>query len=411
MRVDAVNPVIAGYLPRELYVTFLMMFPTTERGGAEEFALSMTAAAIDAGYTGYVAFPERPAMASLVADFQAIGAAYCPLEIPPVRPRYSRSSSTAQLLRTLALLCRLKPTLVHINLTWPIHCFGSIVACALLRIPTLVRFALVPPTIPFHDKTFRMPLYTWARRRRQCWICVSDDNLEIVAREFNIPPNKLVRIYNGTKFPNMPSECGRASIRNEVRSELGISADSVLLVTVGRLVEQKGYDTLAAIVPAICRDFPEVYFVWIGEGDMTDQLNMQIRAGCGPDNVIMLGHRNDVPRFLYASDLFIFPTRFEGHSRALTEAMAHGVPVIASDASSNPELIINDKNGLLFPTGDVDILLDKIHRALNQPDAMRELARQSRADICRWTETDMINAYCSIWTTLLQTDIVHTDQT
>ncbi|WP_244329404.1 glycosyltransferase family 4 protein [Tolypothrix sp. PCC 7910] len=99
-------------------------------------------------------------------------------------------------------------------------------------------------------------------------------------------------------------------------------------------------------------EFADVKFIWIGEGEQHKYLFKKLKE-CGlEDNVLFLGYRSDISRLLKAADIFVFPTHFEGLPFAPIEAMAHDPPIVASDASSIPELIEDKVHGLLFSVGN-----------------------------------------------------------
>jgi glycosyltransferase involved in cell wall biosynthesis len=106
----------------------------------------------------------------------------------------------------------------------------------------------------------------------------------------------------------------------------------------------------------------------------------------------LLGNRDDVPRLLAAADLFVLPSRFEGLSFALLEAMAKATPTIASDAVGNDAVIRHGENGMAFTAGDSAHLQETIIRALDDPAAMRRMGDAAHQDVSsRFTRAEMID--------------------
>ena len=113
--------------------------------------------------------------------------------------------------------------------------------------------------------------------------------------------------------------------------------------------------------------------------------------------MLLLGHRSDLPRLLQAADLFLFPTRFEGHPFALLEAMAYGLPIITTDVSSIPEVIEHQIHGLLYRAGDEDGLVHAVRWAVQHPDKMQAMAQQAHQRVQQFSEATMIEKTLSVW--------------
>lgn len=378
----------------------LTLFPSTLRGGAEEQALTLASAATKAGWEVHTAFPKVPETVSLIEDFQAAGIHYHPLDIADTNVRELKKVGEylPQLTRTVALLLKIKPDIVQLNLPYPDRCFGPLVACGLLKIPTAVVFQLVPPQFSLTPTILK--IHGWARARNQQWIAISENNRQLLCDFFKLSPDQFVLIYNGTKiasdFINLSPE-ELTQLRLQVRQELGLPGNSKLLLTVGRLSLQKGYQDLIPVIESIVKAFPAVKFLWVGEGEERESFVKKIK-NCGvEDYVRLLGYRNDIPRLLKAADLFVFPTYFEGLPFSPIEAVAHELPIVASDASSLPEIVTDKVSGLLFPVGNRDRLRECLLWALQHPDAMQTMAEKAKRGDRDFSQEKMIEEYFSLW--------------
>jgi glycosyltransferase involved in cell wall biosynthesis len=371
----------------------LLLFPSIGRGGAEEYALAIGSQASREGWEVHAAFPKREGTASLIADFRKGQMLYHPLEIPEklVRRFTSAKVTFPQMIRTMVLLIRVRPDVVIVNLPRPDVCMGSIAACAFLKVPTAVIFHLMRSRRLFSRRKLR--LYQWAATRRQQWIAVSNSIREFVRESFGPPPERVLCIYNGIK--NVSSESTSSgenivALRQEVRKELGLSETSQIALTVGRLSPQKGYEVLIPAIPHAIKEFPDLRFVWAGDGELRDELLRKLEVYGVRDYVFVLGFRSDVQRLLKSADLFVFPTNYEGFPFSLLEAMTAGLPIVSSDASGIPEIIQTHVNGLLFRTGDCCDLLAQLRWALLNPERMKELARNARVRVQDFSEERML---------------------
>lgn len=378
--------------------SILMMIPSTLRGGVEEYNLTVAKGAVQKGWDVHIAFPDVEGTQSLIKDFKSAGVVYHPLSIVeqnsfnlpgPLRhlPRFAS---------TFRLLNQLKPDVAQITLPQPHACMGSIVACAVMQIPTVVRFGLVPPDCRIFT-IWRTKLYGWCRARQQQWITISQNNRRLVCELLQIPEDNVLCIYNGAKIQAQPHQ-NRSTLRHQLLPELGLQADTQLAITVGRLNYQKGYVDLIPALPDLLKEFPNLHFIWVGDGDQRPEIEQQLAQYALQDRVHLLGYRADVPQLLQASDLFVFPTRFEGgQSFALAEAMACGLPIVSSDASGIPEVIQHQHHGLLFRTSDCHDAQAAIRWALTHPEAMQQMAQQAQIRTSDFTEEKMIQNYLQVW--------------
>lgn len=192
-------------------------------------------------------------------------------------------------------------------------------------------------------------------------ICVSD----AVRASFlaaGIPAHKLRCIRNGV------TPGSRRTERREPRPRLGLAWHARLVLTVGRLTEQKGHRYLLEAIPAVVAREPEVDFLWAGEGPLEGELRERARAlGVAPW-VHFLGRRDDIGALLAAADLFVLPALFEGLPLAALEAMAAGLPVVGTRVCGTSEAVADGITGRLVPAGDADALADAILEVLTRPE-------------------------------------------
>jgi len=135
------------------------------------------------------------------------------------------------------------------------------------------------------------------------------------------------------------------------------------VVMIGRLADGKGFDVMLDAAELVCEDDASVCFV--GTGPLYDSLSEQIADHELSDSVFLTGYRDDVPNVLAASDVLVLPSFREGTPRVITEAMASGLPVVATDIAGIPEQVEDGESGYLIPTGDADVLADRLDELLS----------------------------------------------
>ena len=161
--------------------------------------------------------------------------------------------------------------------------------------------------------------------------------------------------------------------RPETRMELGLAQDGILVLSVGRLVYQKGHEYLIQAMPAVVRHFPAVQAVICGEGPLRSQLETQINRLDLEAHVHLLGNRMDIVRYLCAADIFVLPSRWEGLPVALLEAMAAGLPVVATRVEGVEEVVQGDDQGRLIPPEDARALTESVLALIRDPEGRRHM--------------------------------------
>ncbi|MBE9015983.1 glycosyltransferase family 4 protein [Chroococcidiopsidales cyanobacterium LEGE 13417] len=369
----------------------LIIFPSVERGGAEEYALTIARDAQQQGWQVHVAFPKTPQTTSLVQDFQKQKISYHYLEIAETYTQKLRTlrQYLPDCLRTLSLFLQIQPDAVIVVLPWVNRSLGTIFACAYLNVPTVVVFQLVPCQITLSQ--WQLTLYNWSRVRNQQWVAVSQYSQKLVGKIFQIPVSEVKCIYNGTKLEMDKKQSLQeiVALRDRLRQELELPLTSRLVLTVGRLNQQKGYSDPIPIIPALAKEFPEVKFIWVGDGELRSQLEAEVKATKIEASVLFLGYRTDIPQLLKAADLFLFPSHYEGYPFALLEAMAYGLPIVTSNANPMPEIITDRLDGLLFRKGDRHDLLAKLRWALQNSLLMRGMAENAKLRVREFSATKM----------------------
>jgi glycosyltransferase involved in cell wall biosynthesis len=224
-------------------------------------------------------------------------------------------------------------------------------------------------------------------RLPRCTVVLSDHVGRFVARYGRVPLERQERIYYG--LDPAPFEAARAEAsgrREALRAELGIGADDVVAICVARFAPQKAHDVLLeAFARARSRVGPSLRLLLVGDDPFGDgRVEAEALAatlGLG-DSVIFAGIRRDVPDLLAASDLFVMASLWEGLGLVFLEAMATELPVLATDVSAVPEVVVPDATGLLVPPSDPEALAAGLERLARDPDLRSSLGR-SGADRVR----------------------------
>ncbi|MDX2038071.1 MAG: glycosyltransferase [Isosphaeraceae bacterium] len=217
--------------------------------------------------------------------------------------------------------------------------------------------------------------------RRYRRIMSVSDYLDSVNRA-QADPAQLVRWRH---FVNIDRFKPDAEIRTAVRAELGDS-DRFVLAIVAFLRREKG----AHVAVEALSKLPAECVLWVvGGGHEEANLREQARAAGLADRVRFLGHQADVSRFVQGADCVVSPSTWvEAAGLANIEALACGVPIVASRIGGIPEFVVDGVTGYLAPPGDPDALAAAVRRLLDDPEHRRELARNAREIAVREHSTE-----------------------
>jgi glycosyltransferase involved in cell wall biosynthesis len=167
--------------------------------------------------------------------------------------------------------------------------------------------------------------------------------------------------------------------RTAMRAELGVPTDAVLVGTVANLRRNKAYPDLLAAARRVCDASDHVRFVAVGQGPLEAEIRaMHARLGLG-DRFALLGYRDDATRVMAACDVFCLASHYEGLPIALMEALALGLPVVATDVGGIREIVTDGEQGVLVPRAAPAQLADALLRMTADGAARRQYAKAAAA--------------------------------
>jgi glycosyltransferase involved in cell wall biosynthesis len=251
-------------------------------------------------------------------------------------------------------------------------------------------------TVHLHTQTdFRLRLYRqldlWVLRRFSHIVAVAHAVAQDLVSQ-GVPPAQITVIHNAidpTQFDLNAFQS--AGMRR--RLELMIAPEQPVVTFIGRLTAQKGLDYFLSMAAQVQPVVPPARFLIIGDGVLRAQLQAQAQAlGLGKA-ITFLGHREDIPVWLAASDVVVNPSVREGLPYVILEALATARPVVATAVGGVPEVIVDGETGRLVHPGDVQALTQAVLWVLRNPEAAREMAQNGRAWVIREANTETMAQY------------------
>lgn len=213
---------------------------------------------------------------------------------------------------------------------------------------------------------------------------VSDAVRKDLIEVYGVPPEKIEVLFNAVSLGKY--EIGASSF--SLHDELGIKRDCKIILTIAHARHEKGLEYLIRAVPAVVEKHPEAHFVFCGGGPLENYLvNLTAETGVS-HNVHFLGVRNDIPALLRDCYAATLPSLTEAIGYALIEAMAMGKAVVATNVGGIPELVLNDKTGILVPPGNPGSLANAVNDLIDNPEKTESLGKDGRRRIEEEFELD-----------------------
>jgi glycosyltransferase involved in cell wall biosynthesis len=288
----------------------------------------------------------------------------------------------------------------------------------LLRYTTRVRVILWT----FHNVNFALeksdlPRYKWLLKPKRYvhnllyrltsplisgFIAVSDEVKESMVQVIGPIADKITVICNGVDTKRYGHRVDRA----EIRTRLGLKADTRLLAIVATLKEQKGHRYMVEAMSDLVPQHPDAHALFIGDGTLREELQVQVERLGLDHHIHFLGNRSDVPELLAASDVFVLPSLWEGLAMALLEAMATGLPIVATKVSGTIQVLVPNQTGILVQPGDAGQLAQAIGHLLKDPlqtQRMGMAAKRCAED--EFSAQKQADEHLALYNRLLQTEV------
>ncbi|MEK7575764.1 MAG: glycosyltransferase family 4 protein, partial [Patescibacteria group bacterium] len=233
---------------------------------------------------------------------------------------------------------------------------------------------------------------TELRRNIERWVAKNADKIIVpsgylkkVVTKWGIDKKNIIVIYNAFDAQ------GLKMTKRESRDELNLSG--TILISSGRLVPWKGFGALIDIMPEVLKEIPDARLYIIGSGLEEKNLKSQISNLKIGDNVFLVGgiSREKLLTYLRACDIFVLNSGYEGFSHLILEAMALGVPVIASNIGGNTEIIRDGENGILIEYNAKEDLKNKIISLYNEEFFREKLIKNAKESVKKFSKEKMIN--------------------
>lgn len=313
--------------------------------------------------------------------------------IPTESLDISGTPRPADAARLAEIIARLRPDIVHAVM------FKAIQLCRLAKPKVPYAFKLVSsPRVHYRTRSVWTLLIDRALKNRDdLLIAECGASRDFLVHRLGYAPSKIKTIRNGTDLAGWPVS---KVDRQKRRLDLRLSSGNILVGAVGRLDKQKGFSTLIEAMARLKKT--DIRCIILGEGPERGRLEAQIRKHELEKQVWLYGERPDIAAWLSAFDIHCLPSLWEGLPNTLLEAMALGLPVVASAVDGVPEVVTNDKTGLLVPPASPAVLAKTLRALADDPARRAALGTAAHAVVLeKFTLSRMMNEYHDAYTAVV----------
>jgi L-malate glycosyltransferase len=279
-----------------------------------------------------------------------------------------------QLLRMAWFIRREKIDVVHAHDLW-----GNLMgvpAAWLARAPVIISSQRNLATLSWYTPP-RRKIIRRVHLLATFVIANSEASRRLLIEEFGIPRDRVRLLHNGVDLERILSALGN---RQKIFPDLKPGAK--LIINVANMnSEVKGQSVLIKAAKDVCQIVPEAVFVLVGDGPLRSQFEQQVSNLGIRERFIFLGRRRDVPEILSCASIFAFPSFAEGLPNSILEALAAGVPIVATAVGGIPEIIEHGTHGLLVKSGDAHGLAQAISSLLRNPELSQKFSMAGRERI------------------------------
>jgi glycosyltransferase involved in cell wall biosynthesis len=354
-------------------------------GAIEEYLALIANGLTPRGWTVGVIYPEGDELQSMVNLFQpAIE------QIPLPIHAFSSIRYVREIQRSLN---QFQPDIVHCNDPGLVAMLATLLSKTPCRVLTFHT-----PSQSFNYRFHAKFLHRWLLRQGWQIVVIAPVNQPTLQQHYQIPKSNIHVIEYGLS----PQKFQIPDTRAQIRSEFAIAPDCILLGCVGRLAVQKNHALLLnayAELPKALRT--NSHLLLVGDGDLRSVLQQQVAQLGLANYVTFAGYRQDIPQLLQAMDGFVLASNYEGLPFAILEAMAMGLPVVATAVDGVRDAVIPGKTGWLVPPGQIAPLQTAIADLIADPVQRQQHGQAGRDRFeSHYTDRRMVNdietLYCNL---------------
>ena len=267
--------------------------------------------------------------------------------------------------------------IAHIHLYAPDSCRTAILAASMAGVPVITTEHLYSEVT-----TFRRYVLKWLSQVLINRIIAVSESVKVnLVRNRGVRPSKIETIPNSIDLNLFCKDSSKKNNSTNIRCSHIFDDNTVLIGTVAAFFARKGHEYLLGAASKIIDKHPNTKFIFIGEGSLILEMKKRAQELGLSKNVEFLGFIENVLPYYSIFDIFVLPSLGEGMPLTLLEAMAMGVPVVATAVDGSKELVLDGETGLLVPSQNVMALAKAIEYMIENPEKAKEMGNAGRKRI------------------------------
>ncbi len=201
----------------------------------------------------------------------------------------------------------------------------------------------------------------WASaQRKNQFVTVSRYSAKLLESHIGIPFERTQVIYN-THRPEA------------LEPRTAPPSEQPIVLTMGHVIQYKNPHTWFAVAQRVTQQHPTVQFLWLGDGPLYEEYRAKAAASAAPERITFAGYHSNVDDYYARAAIYLHPSLIENHSMAICDAMAHGLPCVASAVGGNPESVIENETGFVCGAEDIEAMSARILQLLNDADLRKRM--------------------------------------
>lgn len=284
------------------------------------------------------------------------------------------------------VLKKIKPEVIHTHLSAAIYAFPYVLFHNTKLIHTVHN--LPEKDIP---KITRLFLKLLIKLKKAVPVAISHILAEKIAMYYNIAQETVPIVYNPVDL----SKYNDLNLKNE-------NDKYFWLCNVGRLTPQKNHKMLIEAFSIARKKNSNLRLLIVGDGELREELENQVVQKQLKSSIQFLGTRSDIPNILSNVDAFVLTSKFEGLPLSLLEAMAAGLPVIATKVGGVPDIINHNRNGILVESNDIKGFAEAILKLVNNKNLIDEIRKNNINDVKKFDVKTMVRKYEDLYENIIK---------
>jgi len=339
----------------------------TGYGGAEKYLETLMVGCVDSGLDCLMIVNSDNKR--FQAELDGCKAPYIAIDMGAYKP--------SMYVQIFNILTKRRPTLLHINLPGPWG--GALVAC--IARMSGIKSIVTTEHLPMFGPSLRhSPIKKLDNRFIDRVITVSYENVRYLKNLHQIKKEKIDVVHNGVDIDQF-TMANNKDERLLTRKNYGFVQSDLVFGIVGRITEQKGHQYAIHAVAKLRKKYPAIKVAILGDGELMESCKELVENLNIESQVSFIGFQSDMQRAYRTLDALLMPSTFEALPLTLLEAMASGVPVVASNINGIPEVIEDGVNGFLVPPTDINALVNRIELIYNDRSLLYQMGVAARKTI------------------------------